>query len=153
MRRDSVKRHAIVSQVEAEIFVCLEKPTGNERALQDLIRREDPTVVLLQETKVKARRWMVLKAELVLKEVFGFFFFYGRYGVDCEGQSGGLMSLWRTSVELHIESFSKHHIHVVISVEQNQMWSITGVYGHLETLWRDETWELIKRLHSTNHNP
>lgn len=37
--------------------------------------------------------------------------FNGYLMVDCEGRSGGLVLLWKNTINMHILQYSKFHIH------------------------------------------
>lgn len=56
--------------------------------------------------------------------------------IDCVGNSGGLVILWKNEMDFEVLNFSAHHVHSVIKIvnENNQQvsWLMTGVYGHLE---------------------
>lgn len=63
----------------------LENPQGF-KSLCDLIRREDPDVVLLQEMKVRLAYFSFKKFSLGFENALA---------VVCEGQSSGLTILWK----------------------------------------------------------
>ena len=76
------------------------------RALRECVRRWDPKVVFLSETKKNIAGMKRVKVKLDF--VNGFY-------VQREGKGGGLAMLWRKEVNLEIKSFSKHHIDTMIT--------------------------------------
>ncbi|XVF47815.1 hypothetical protein PTKIN_Ptkin03bG0141200 [Pterospermum kingtungense] len=77
--------------------------------------------------------------------------FYGCFCVDSEGRSGGLAMLWIEECDLHLRSYSKHHIDMELVLTVNDSWRITGIYGEPDASKRIETWSLIRRL-ATNYD-
>lgn len=74
------------------------------------------------------------------------------FNVPSNGNSGGLMLLWKAEIDVHIMSYSVGHIDAIIK-EHDRNWRFTGVYGHPVTERRSESWTLIKRLHSISNLP
>ena len=110
------------------------------KALHDLVRRWDPKVVFLMETKSKTRRMERIKNRIGMANDLI---------VPCIGRSGGLALLWAREVDLEIKSFSKNHINATITKPSNNFkWRLTGFYGHSETHRRYESWHLLAFLHS-----
>lgn len=72
-------------------------------------------------------------------------------GVPSNGNCGGLMLFRKKDLDVWLMSFSVH-IDVLIS-KSSWRWRFTGVYGHPVTERRQETWELLKRLHSVMEYP
>lgn len=73
--------------------------------------------------------------------------------VGGEGRSGGLAMLWQNDLNLSITNYSQFHISSCITKEGgHSKWFLTGVYGHLETACREETWRLLKTLHAAEDN-
>ncbi|XP_042958111.1 uncharacterized protein LOC122293658 [Carya illinoinensis] len=109
------------------------------RSLRDLLTKEDPDVVFLQETRLKVAQWIFCKYSLGFKNCFV---------VDSFGCSGGLAMLWKDDVNLHILNYSSHHIHALIrnSMFEGGVGIITGVYGHPQTERREEVWSIVKAL-------
>nr|POE70780.1 hypothetical protein CFP56_32095 [Quercus suber] len=71
--------------------------------------------------------------------------------VPSVGRSGRLPLLWKPSLVVEVQSFSKSHIDAIIKpggvVEE---WRFTGFYGNPETSKRVESWQLLKRLSRGN---
>ena len=101
---------------------------GNPRSvgmLRSLVRRWDPEVVFLSETKMTIAGMRKLKMKLG--------FVNGLY-VQRKGRGGGLAMYWKKEVNLEIKSYSRHHIDaVVVEEESGFKWRLTGFYGHPET--------------------
>ena len=114
---------------------------GNPRtvgALREYVRRWDPKVVFLSETKMKINRMKRVKEKIN---------FANGFHVQREGKGGGLAMFWRKEMNLEIKSFSQHHIDAVVTEEGTGfMWRITGFYGHSETHHRKESWDFLNTL-------
>ncbi|XP_030945823.1 uncharacterized protein LOC115970311 [Quercus lobata] len=114
---------------------------GNPRSvgmLCSLVRRWDPEVVFLSETK------MMIAGVKKLKMKLGFV--NGLY-VQGKGRGGGLAMYWKKEVNLEIKSYSRHHIDaVVVEEESGFKWRLTGFYEHLETHQRKESWRYLDTL-------
>ena len=91
-------------------------------ALKDVIKREDPKIVFLMETKSN-EDWIVM-----VRDKCGF-----KHGifVSNNGSSGGLAMLWKEEVLLHIQSFSISHIDALVD-DGNEVgkWHLMGFYGN-----------------------
>ncbi|KAL4603668.1 hypothetical protein ACB092_10G140800 [Castanea dentata] len=115
------------------------------RALQDIVRRFNPKVVFLMETKAKVRHMERIKNRMG---------FANGLTVPSRGRSGGLALLWDRGVDLEIKSYSKNHIDAVIKEQDNNFyWRITGFYGHPETHRRYESWQLLAFLNNQSQLP
>lgn len=75
------------------------------------------------------------------------------FGVDRHGYGGGLALLWDSSVNLHIRSFSHHHIDAEFHEDAGFWWRITGFYGYPEVARRHLSWSLLRQLHSLSTLP
>ena len=115
------------------------------RALHDIVRRWNPKVVFLMETKAKNRRMERIKNIIGLEN--GLF-------VPCVGRKGGLAMLWARDIDLKIKRYSLNHIDAIINnTENNYKWRLTGFYGHPETHRRYESWHLLAFLNNQLHLP
>ena len=114
---------------------------GNSRsvgALCTLVRRWDPEVVFLSETKMSIAGMKKIKLKLG--------FVNGLY-VQSQGRGGGLAMFWRKEVNLEIRSYSRHHIDAVVTEEASGFrWRLTSFYGHPETHRRKESWRYLNTL-------
>jgi hypothetical protein len=57
------------------------------------------------ETKMNTRRAARIRIKLGFDHCFV---------VDCVGKSGGLMLLWKNSISVVIQNYSRHHINAVV---------------------------------------
>ncbi|XP_042950313.1 uncharacterized protein LOC122282426 [Carya illinoinensis] len=121
----------------------LGNPSGI-RALRDLIAREGPDLLFLQETKLSTKGMDALKCKLG---------FVNCFSVDSEGRSGGLGLLWNSDLGVELRSFSQYHIDVHIKIDDLMVWRFTGLYGHPDTSRRTFTWNLIRTLSSIEQLP
>lgn len=65
-------------------------------------------------------------------------------GVDRKSKGSGLAMLWNNDVNVHITSFSSHHIDAKVQSEQGSWMRCTGIYGHPEMGQQKYTWTLLK---------
>ena len=74
-------------------------------ALSEVVRKEEPKIIFLVETKLN-RDWMdMVKDKCNFKN--------GLY-VDNIGSKGGLAMLWKEEVKLDIQTFSQSHIDCLV---------------------------------------
>ncbi|KAL0345896.1 UNVERIFIED_CONTAM: hypothetical protein Sradi_4420900 [Sesamum radiatum] len=95
------------------------------RALNELIRLHNLSLVFLSETKCRKRKCEILKER------------YNMFGLnlDSQGKCGGLMLLWRKDINLVVHSLSQSHIDACVSnLEGVNGWRFTGIYGQLDAV-------------------
>jgi hypothetical protein len=114
------------------------------RELHMLVTKEDPVIVFLMETRLELRCLEFLRVRLGM---------CGCFGVNRHGFGGGLALLWRSSVSVHVQSYSNHHIDADVVVEDGLKWRLTGFYGHPERGLRGYSWALLRHLCSTRSLP
>ena len=68
-------------------------------------------------------------------------------------RNGGLALLWMEEVNLHIQTFTLHHIDALILNDPNTPWRLTGFYGWPEEQRKHESWKLLRHLHSQHSVP
>ena len=103
---------------------------GNPETVSELhmvVRKEDPSIVFLMETRLKLQNLEFLCVRLGMQ---------GCFGVERYGYGGGLALLWNSSVVVHIQSYSNHHIDADVIHEDGLCWQVTGFYGHPERALR-----------------
>jgi hypothetical protein len=95
--------------------------------------------VFLIETKCMQAKASSLKIKLGNDSVFA---------VDCKGLSGGLILLWKSTVKLEIQNFSRRQINAIIHPDgaNGSPWKFTGFYGHPDAAKRLEGWSLLHHL-------
>ncbi|KAL0458596.1 UNVERIFIED_CONTAM: hypothetical protein Slati_0486800 [Sesamum latifolium] len=107
------------------------------RMLAELVRRHNPALVFLLETKCKKRKCAILKEKFNL---FGI-------NVDSRGKADSLMLLWRKDINLVVHSFSTSHIDATVSTDEGtDGWRFTGIYGQPDATKRSKTWKLLRSL-------
>jgi hypothetical protein len=116
--------------------------TVNE--LHELVRKKGPNIVFLMETRLEVRSLEWLRLRLRMK---------GCMGVDRHGLGGGLALLWDSSVDVHIQHYSDHHISANVVQADGIQWRITGFYGHPETSLRHRSWSLLRHLRGPSGVP
>ena len=91
--------------------------------LHTLVGKEDPSIMFLMETRLELRHLEFLHVRLGMR---------GCLGVDRHGFGGGLALLWSSSIDIHIQSFSNHHIDADVIQEDGLRWRATGFFVHPE---------------------
>ncbi|XP_075675027.1 uncharacterized protein LOC142644263 [Castanea sativa] len=56
--------------------------------------------------------------------------------------------LWKEEGNLHIQTYSPHHIDAIILTDPGVPWQITGFYGYSKECHKHESWTLLHHLHS-----
>jgi hypothetical protein len=105
--------------------------------LHNLVKHEVPQIVFLMETRLPIRKLEFIRVKLGMK---------GYFGVDRERFGGGLALLWDDSVDIQIQSYSKHHIDCWVDNHTGESCRFTGFYGDPDTACRHHSWELLRRL-------
>ncbi|KAA8521722.1 hypothetical protein F0562_012395 [Nyssa sinensis] len=114
-------------------------------ALHELVKREDPTVMFLIETKLLSKKLEHLKFKLG----YG----HGLF-VDCVGRSGGLGLSWKRNVDTSILSYSNNHIDAVVKGYGGiPSWRLTAVYGCPVPAGKQKVWNLIRYLQNAMQLP
>ncbi|GAU21788.1 hypothetical protein TSUD_329120, partial [Trifolium subterraneum] len=116
------------------------------RALLRLNRVENPQIVFLMETRLKATEFEIIRSKLGFKNCLV---------VDCNGfgreRVGGLALIWMEQLSVNISSYSLNHIHGRCDDEESGgSWGLTGIYGYPEEHNKRKTWQLIRSLASQN---
>ena len=81
---------------------------GNPQTVHELsimVRKKDPIVLFLSETKLDEKQLEVLRCQ---------WRFTGKFVVPSRGQSGGLVMYWSGCVGVSISSYPRHHIDAVL---------------------------------------
>ncbi|KAL9151827.1 hypothetical protein ABFS82_11G077500 [Erythranthe guttata] len=112
--------------------------------LGDILRRKNPNLVFLAETKAAPGLVEKLKRKWNLNGI----------GVDRVGRAGGLALLWQKNSEVSLISFSNHHIDAeIILPGSNTKGRVTGFYGYSERHLRHLSWELLTSLRDNRSVP
>ncbi len=112
--------------------------------LHTIVRKEDPSIVFLMETRLDSRNLEFLRVRLGMSSCLG---------VDRHGHGGGLALLWNSSIAVHIQSYSHHHIDADVVLEDGLRWRVTGFYGHPERGLRGHSWALLRQLWGIRNLP
>ncbi|KAL9170488.1 hypothetical protein ABFS82_04G147800 [Erythranthe guttata] len=103
----------------------------------DLIRKFNPDLVFLSETKCDAAKIEILKRKW---DLFGL-------NVNKIGKSGGLALLWRKDITVNVLSYSQNHIDATVSMPRIEgIWRFTGFYGVADHTLRHRSWNLLRTL-------
>lgn len=65
---------------------------------------------------------------------------------------GGLALLWKEGVDLHVQTYSPHHIDALIR-DANSVWIFTRFYRWPEEQRKHDLWQLLKHLHARSSHP
>ncbi|XP_075633957.1 uncharacterized protein LOC142606505 [Castanea sativa] len=111
-------------------------------ALEKVVRKEDPKLVFLMETKSNKKIWMdMFKEKCNMKD--GLF-------VSSIGKSGGLALFWKAGVTVMVQLYSQTHIDALVDGGADVgWWHFTGFYGNLNTSKRPKSWAKLKYLKGT----
>ncbi|GAA0138878.1 hypothetical protein LIER_00536 [Lithospermum erythrorhizon] len=66
---------------------------------------------------------------------------------------GGLALLWPRAGGVEITSYSTHHIEVVLTDDNMDMWRFVGFYGHHKVTNRKNSWNLMRIVNSLSNVP
>lgn len=95
------------------------------RTLIDDVRKKDPFLVFLVETKAGTSRIKRIQTKLDYTQGIV---------VQSDRRSGGLALLWREGTEVSFKSSSNSHIDVLVRESPTESpWRATGFYGQPET--------------------
>ena len=98
------------------------------------MRAQDPSILFLAEMWPNEARLRKLCDELQFDEVW----VVGRIT-----RASGLALLWKSSVDINVDSASLNHIDAIINKGNEDAWRFTGVYGFPEASRKPETWDLL----------
>ncbi|KAJ1432733.1 Endonuclease/exonuclease/phosphatase [Sesbania bispinosa] len=117
---------------------------GNPRAVctvQRLLRREDPHLVFLMETKCLLGEMKAIKRKVGYPNLIA---------VDCNGsgnrRAGGLAMMWKDALDLSLKTFSSNHISAECMDEEHQSYVVSGIYGYPEESRKHLTFQLLCNL-------
>lgn len=106
-------------------------------------KNHKPDFLFLMETKLLERK---------VTEMCNKFGFDKGFEVPRIGIGGGLMALWKDSVEVILLTSSTNHLSCLLRWDnQPRFWHFCGFYGDPKTSNRHHTWELLRKL-STVYN-
>ena len=74
--------------------------------------------------------------------------FDGCFTVPSEGRGKGLALLWKTSLNVWVDSFSNHHINAIVHGGSENAWRLTWFYGEPNTSHRSKGWNMLRLLSS-----
>ena len=101
------------------------------------MKAKGPKLVFLMETQKKRSYLERLRCCLNFDNIFI---------VPQKNRSGGLALQWMNEINLHIRTYSLHHINVVVNPRVDDAWHFTGFYGALEAANREDSWMLLCHL-------
>ncbi|KAG6667377.1 hypothetical protein CIPAW_01G096500 [Carya illinoinensis] len=110
-----------------------------------LVKEKSLDVIFLSETKCRRERIEKIRDRIK---------FECSFSVDSLGKSGGLAFLWKEGVEAKLDSYSQHHISLLINASNSSFKrTLTGFYGQPITAKRNESWDLLRLIHSRIQTP
>ena len=110
---------------------------GNQRLVHELsvlVKSKGPRLVFLMETKKKNSYMEKIRCHLKFDNMFL---------VPRRHFSGGFALFWSNDLDLHIRTFSPHHIDAVVN---DDAWRFTGFYRALKIANREDSWSLLRHL-------
>ena len=120
---------------------------GNQRAvdvLSHLVREKAPKILFLMETKQSVDEMWKIQADLPYRCMLA---------VPSIHRSGGLALFWMEEIDLHIQTFTLHHIDALRFNGSNTSWRLTSFYGWPDGQSKHESWQLLKHLHTRSSAP
>lgn len=81
-------------------------------------------VIFLFETLVDSNK---------IEELRVYLRFEGAFAINNVGRSGGLAVIWRTPNVVSVNKFSNNFIDVMVNLEGDPSWRLTGYYGFPES--------------------
>ena len=79
------------------------------------------------------------------------FDFKKRWTIPSSNREGGLVQLWKDSICLSVEDWSKYCIDALIEKNTPQEWHFIGFYGEPATSKRHEAWAKLRTLNDQPH--
>jgi hypothetical protein len=73
--------------------------------LRNIVRQEDPTLLLVMETNISGTR---------VEKLWDALGFYSSFGVNSDRFSGGIGLFWKNDVVVDLKNFGSKHIDVVV---------------------------------------
>ncbi|KAA3453657.1 reverse transcriptase [Gossypium australe] len=115
------------------------------RRLKNKLRRIQPQILFLMETKVTSKRMESIRRKCG---------FLNGIDVAATGTRGGLSLGWKEGLNLMLKSFSNYHIDVEVEDEDEvDTWRFTGFYEVPVENERKESWKLLRALKRRNDKP
>ena len=119
------------------------EPPASSRAF-NMVKVKGPSLVFLMETEKKKSYLEKLRCRLKFDNLFI---------VPQRNLSGSLALLWSNDLDLHIHTFSPHHIEAVVNPRIDDAWRFTGFYGAPEVANREDSWYLLWHLATQFNRP
>ncbi|KAK9011043.1 hypothetical protein V6N11_043900 [Hibiscus sabdariffa] len=122
------------------VFAWNVRGLGNKdsvHALTNSIRKCQPDIVFLSETKQKKRYLEKIKMKMKLENSFY---------VEPTGLAAGLSLWWSKDTQIKIQGYGKHFIDAEISIKSEAVWFGTFIYGPPYKEQKKEFWELMENL-------
>ncbi|XP_074362176.1 uncharacterized protein LOC141702378 [Apium graveolens] len=114
------------------------------RALRDVVKSYNPSIVFLMETLSIKERIEKLRGKLG---------YDNQWVVDSIGRGGGLALIWKNSVKCTVIGSGNNFIDVSITNANGSEWRMTGFYGFPERARRKASWDLLKQLSGKSDLP
>ncbi|XP_047978592.1 uncharacterized protein LOC125220464 [Salvia hispanica] len=89
------------------------------------------------ETKIDRGRVEIVKSHIG---------FEGGLIIDRVDIGGGSVMFWRKNDTVTVLSYSRNYIDIIVKLDGEEPWRLTGFYGFLEASRRRDSWNLIRRI-------
>jgi hypothetical protein len=109
-----------------------------------MVRKKDPLVLFLSETKIEAKMLEVLRCK---------WNFIGKFVVPSRSQSGGLALFWSKGLPVSISSYSQHHIDAVLECQSVDAWRFTGFYRAPTVGGKLVAWDILRTIRPHHNLP
>ncbi|KAK8506271.1 hypothetical protein V6N12_019963 [Hibiscus sabdariffa] len=111
------------------------------RALKNTSFKYKPGIIFLSETKKKKRYLEKIRMKMKMTE-----YFY----VEPVGIAGGLALWWSNEADISVLSFGKNFIDTKVSLNGEEDWFLTFIYGPPYTEEKQTFWESLASLRNNN---
>lgn len=115
-----------------------------EKELGVLVQAKDPSIMFIDKTWAGEARLKDIKRKLEFDNLFV---------IPQINRGGGLALLWRNSIDVNVETFSKYHIDSIINKGKEDAWRFTSFYGEPATHLRHKSWTKLRQLNSIFNLP
>ncbi|MBA0711256.1 hypothetical protein Golax_010455 [Gossypium laxum] len=100
------------------------------RELKQPLVANNPNIVFLCKTKMHSNNFSCIRNICRMA---------GCLAVNSEGRSGGLALLWKDGVDVSIQNYSRHHMDLLVRMENHNSTRFTGFYGHEDPNLRERS--------------
>lgn len=102
-----------------------------------MTRTEKPSFIYLSET---------ISSYVKTENLCNTLGFDGFIVAEPQGKSGVVALFWKNTENVKLLSYSRNHIDITSTTNNNEEWRLTGIYGEPSRTQRHKTWDLLRNL-------